>query len=81
MTLHLFELAGLMVLILLVSATLVLWMQSTKRRPNPMLKVLLLVVLIVFCLGSMKYAGKRWESFSQLPSRNDPIPFDWRCSC
>jgi hypothetical protein len=51
------ELGLLLVLILLVSAGIVLWMQSQKKRLHPLVQVFALILLVTLLLVGLKYGS------------------------
>lgn len=58
MTLQFVELAGILILVLLISAGVVLWLQSQKKKPHPIMQVLVLILLLVVLFGGMKWGGE-----------------------
>ncbi len=50
-----FELGVLLCLIVLVSAGVLLWLQSQKKRLHPMVQVLALILLVTLLLASLRY--------------------------
>lgn len=57
MTLQFVELFGMLIVVLLISAGVVLWLQSQKRKPHPLLQVFVLIMLLVVLIGGMKWGG------------------------
>lgn len=57
-TMPFLELAGLLIIVLFISAGIVLWMKSQKKKPNPMIQLLILVLLLVLTIGGMKWGGE-----------------------
>jgi hypothetical protein len=73
-TMPLIELAGLLIVVLFISAGVVLWMKSRKKKPNPMVQLLILVLLLVLCFAGLKWGG---EALGILPgnkgeAKNNP---------
>lgn len=57
-TMPLLELAALLIIVLFISAGIVLWMKSKKQKPNPMMQLLVLVLLVALGIASMKWGGE-----------------------
>ncbi len=73
-TMPLLELTGLLIVVLFISAGVVLWMKSQKKKPNPMVQLLILVLLLVLCFAGLKWGG---EALGILPgnkvdAKNNP---------
>lgn len=64
LTMPFVELAVLLLIVLLISAGLVLWMKSQKK-PNPMLQLILIVVLLALGIAGVKWGG---EALGIVPS-------------
>lgn len=76
LTTPLIEMAGLLVVVLLISAGIVLWMKSQKKKtPHPMLQLLALVIVLVLGFAGVKWGGEALgiiEPKSVKETRNDP---------
>lgn len=57
MTPHIVDLAFLFVMVLLLSAGLLLWLKSLKKRPHFLSQVALIVGLIALLIGGLKLSG------------------------
>ena len=58
LTIPFLELVGLLIVVLFISVGLVLWMKSNKKKPNPMMQLLILVLLLVLGFAGMKWGGE-----------------------
>ena len=56
-TMPLLELAALLIIVLFISAGIVLWMKS-KKKPHPMMELLILVLLLVLGIAGVKWGGE-----------------------
>ena len=74
-TMPLLELAGLLIVVLFISAGVVLWMKRQKKKPNPMVQLLIMVLLLVLAFAGLKWGG---EALGILPgskgdAKNNPF--------
>ncbi len=74
-TMPLLELAVLLIVVVFISAGIVLWMKSQKKRPNPMIQLVILVLLLVLAFAGLKWGG---EALGILPAskgdaKNNPF--------
>ena len=58
LTMPFIELAGLLIVVLLLSAGVVLWLKSQKKKPHPMMQLLILVLMLVLGFAGLKYGGE-----------------------
>lgn len=57
-TMPLLELAALLIIVLFISAGIVLWMKSKKQKPNPIMQLLILVLLLALGIAGVKWGGE-----------------------